>query len=176
MCVAMSIVYGILHDLITTQICLEYFTVFHPDIFHTENPFLLALGWGVIATWWVGLFLGLLVAGAARIGDLRRLSWRELLRPLVVVMLCSYAAAIVAGAFAALTMPKISRVFSPEGSKMEVLSHYSQAVQHRIMIDFFAHNASYFASAAGAVLLCAWIISRRSKLGIAGSAISDRNV
>jgi len=66
MCVAMAVAYGIVHDQITVRICLEYFTVGHPPVFPTSDPTLLALGWGVIATWWVGLLLGILLACAAR--------------------------------------------------------------------------------------------------------------
>ena len=48
--------YGIAHDSVTAHVCVEYFSVAHPPIFGgTHSPILLALGWGVIATWWVGL-------------------------------------------------------------------------------------------------------------------------
>ncbi|RIV77594.1 hypothetical protein [Pelagerythrobacter aerophilus] len=47
-----AIIYGILHDLITAHVALEYFTIAHPPVFPTRNPMLLAFGWGVIATWW----------------------------------------------------------------------------------------------------------------------------
>jgi hypothetical protein len=57
--------YGIVHDQITARICIEYFTVFHPPVFRTENPTLLGLGWGVIATWWLGAIMGVLLATAA---------------------------------------------------------------------------------------------------------------
>jgi hypothetical protein len=69
LCVAAAIAYGVAHDQITARVCLEYFTVFHPPVFATQSPTALAFGWGVIATWWVGLFLGLLLALAARAGS-----------------------------------------------------------------------------------------------------------
>jgi hypothetical protein len=54
----------------TVAICLDRgqpgSREFHPDIFHTQSPTLLALGWGVVATWWVSLFLGIMLAIAAR--------------------------------------------------------------------------------------------------------------
>jgi len=49
-CVVAAILYGIVHDQITARICVEYFSVFHPAIFSTESPTLLALGWGMVAT------------------------------------------------------------------------------------------------------------------------------
>jgi hypothetical protein len=51
LCIVAAIVYGILHDQVTARVCVEYFTIGHPPIFHTDDPTLLALGWGVIATW-----------------------------------------------------------------------------------------------------------------------------
>ena len=59
---------GIPHDLITAHLCLEYFTVAHPFIFPSNKPVVTALLWGVIATWWVGLILGVGLAIAARAG------------------------------------------------------------------------------------------------------------
>jgi hypothetical protein len=46
-CVAAAIIYGILHDQITARVCVEYFTIFHPPVFATQSPTLLAFGWGV---------------------------------------------------------------------------------------------------------------------------------
>jgi hypothetical protein len=51
LCIVAAMVYGILHDQVTARVCVEYFTIGHPPIFHTDDPTLLAFGWGVIATW-----------------------------------------------------------------------------------------------------------------------------
>ena len=67
LCIAAAIVYGIVHDQFTACICLEYFTVFHPQIFPTQSPTLLAIGWGILATWWVGAFLGVLLGIAGEV-------------------------------------------------------------------------------------------------------------
>src|SRR5688500_10199748 len=68
LCILFAAVYGILHDQFTARVCVEYFTIGHPPVFDTEDPTLLGLGWGVIATWWVGLIMGLPLAVAARLG------------------------------------------------------------------------------------------------------------
>jgi len=60
--IAAAILYGIVHDQFTARICVEYFTVFHPPVFATRSPTLLGIGWGIIATWWVGALLGLVLA------------------------------------------------------------------------------------------------------------------
>ncbi len=63
LCVGAAIGYGILHDEVTARICVEYFTVGHPDLFGTDSPTLLGIGWGIVATWWAGLLLGIPLAG-----------------------------------------------------------------------------------------------------------------
>jgi hypothetical protein len=66
LCTASAVLYGICHDQVTARVCVEYFTVGHAPIFHTESPTLLAFWFGTMATWWVGLILGVLAALAAR--------------------------------------------------------------------------------------------------------------
>ncbi len=72
-CIVAAIVYGILHDQVTARVCVEYFTIGHPPIFHTDDPTLLAFGWGVIATWWMGAILAVPAVLTSRVG-----SWPKL--------------------------------------------------------------------------------------------------
>lgn len=60
--VAAAVAYGVLHDQVTARICVEYFTIGHPLLVPSYSPTLLALAWGVVATWWVGLVGGLVLA------------------------------------------------------------------------------------------------------------------
>ena len=88
LCTLGACLYGIIHDQITVRICLEYFVKpVHPPIFGgTHNPTLLALGWGVIATWWVGFFLGLALALCATEGRAPKLPPSQLLKPLALTL------------------------------------------------------------------------------------------
>ena len=86
-CVFAAVLYGIIHDQFTAHICVEYIWVFHPPVFSTTSPALLALGWGVIATWWMGAFLGVLLAFAARVGSRKKIDLSELLRPISELLL-----------------------------------------------------------------------------------------
>ena len=43
LCIAVAVVYGILHDQVTARVCVEYFTIGHPPMFPTNSPTL--LGW-----------------------------------------------------------------------------------------------------------------------------------
>ena len=58
LCIFSAVLYGILHDQVTARVCVEYFTIGHPPVFATESPTLLAIGWGIIATWWGRAVLG----------------------------------------------------------------------------------------------------------------------
>jgi hypothetical protein len=92
-----AIVYGIIHDQITARICVEYFTIGHAPVFNSDDPTLLGLGWGVLATWWVGLLLGLPLAVMARIGNLPKRSAGSLVRPIVRLMAITAACAFASG-------------------------------------------------------------------------------
>lgn len=86
-----AVCYGITHDLITTHINFDYFAsdrthhgpytrVHFPYIYKSQNKILYALLWGTIATWWVGLPLGLVWAVAGRCGDdKQKLNWKDLI-------------------------------------------------------------------------------------------------
>src|SRR5690349_1028424 len=94
LCIVMAVLYGIVHDQITARICVEYFTIGHPPVFGTDDPTLLGLGWGIIATWWVGAILGVILAAAACVGPWPKLDAQKLMGPLALMLLivCSLAA------------------------------------------------------------------------------------
>lgn len=53
---------GISLDLVTANVAVEYFSVYHPHVVDSESPWILALVWGVIASWWAGAIAGTVVA------------------------------------------------------------------------------------------------------------------
>lgn len=143
-----AILYGIVHDLVTTQISLEYFTLGHPNLFHTKSPLLLALGWGTIATWWVGLPLGCLLALAAELGPLPPVSWRKLLRPMATVLIANLALAFIAGLFCYFVLQ----------TRFDLGGNVSPEVDRRFFAVWITHNASYLLGAIGGLALCGWAI------------------
>ena len=78
LCIGSAVAYGILHDQVTARVCVEYFTIGHPPVFSAVSPTMLGIGWGIIATWWVGLLLGIPLAVAARAGRRTKRSARGL--------------------------------------------------------------------------------------------------
>lgn len=150
-----AVVYGILHDQVTAHVCVEYFTIAHPQIFPTESPFLLAIGWGIIATWWVGLPLGVLLAFAARIGRNAKLGLAQVRRPIILLMASSGCAALLSGVVGASLVATHVMDLGYWGPLIPS-NHWSA-----FAFDMWAHSASYFVGAFGGLLLVALTIKRR---------------
>jgi len=161
-CVVASVLYGILHDQVTAHICVEYFSVFHSPVFPTESPTLLALGWGVIATWWMGAFLGVLLAIASRAGSRRKVDAAELVRPISELLVTMACLAVVAGLIGYI-LARSGAIIPPEW----VASVLPQARHARFMADWWAHNASYLVGFFGGIALC--IVTFRKRLSPASS-------
>ena len=156
--IAAAICYGILHDQVTARICVEYFTVFHPPVFPTDDPTLLALGWGVIATWWLGAFLGVVLAISARTGHRRKVAARELVRPIQRLLAVMALSALLCG----MTGYVLTRrgMISPPVWVQGVLPQRSYSA---FMADWCAHNASYAAATVGGIVLC--VMTYRKRVG-----------
>jgi|SRR5579859_6971364 len=156
LCILAAITYGIVHDQITARICIEYFTIGHPPVFHTTSPTLLGLGWGVIATWWVGLFLGVPLALAARCGTRTRLTAAQLtpsIAKLLVVMAC---AAFLAGLMGFILASR-GTIQLPDFMAGSIPSN------HRVgfMADWWAHSASYLSGFVGGMVVIVWSWRKR---------------
>ena len=153
-----AIFYGVVHDQITARICVEYFTIGHPSILnHTHSPTLLGLGWGIIATWWVGLFFGVPLAMIAQSGRLRRkISWFELIKPVAALLAIMAIVAFTAGAVAYRQADR--GVISLQG---ELSDKVPFEVQTRFIAVMAAHIASYAAGFVGGLVLCGYVWVRR---------------
>ena len=100
-CIGAAMLYGIVHDQITARVCLEYFSVWHPPILphwlNPQSPTDQALFWGVAATWWMGLFIGVPLSIVARVGSKPPLSARDLRRPTGLLLITMAVCALLAG-------------------------------------------------------------------------------
>jgi hypothetical protein len=153
-----AVLYGEVHDQVTARLCPEYFTVGHadlgmPQVFHSSSPTVLALAWGVVATWWVGLPLGIALALCARAGRWPTLASQELTRPILLLLLAMATCAVLGGAL----LPPLLRV--PDA--------VPEPARGRFAIDSGAHLAAYLSGAVGAVGLCARTLACRRRLAAA---------
>lgn len=52
--VAATAAFGIALDLVTAHVAVEYFSVHHPHVVDSDSPVVMALIWGIGASWWFG--------------------------------------------------------------------------------------------------------------------------
>lgn len=152
--------YGVLHDLVTAHVCLQYFTEFHPDLGIAPDPIAQALAWGVIATWWVGLPLGGVVAFANLFGSRPHLSTRQLVKPISVLLIVMAICAAAAGGIGYLVGEPITSMVFPEGQ------HYGSEFGRRFGAVLFTHNASYFSGIFGGIALAVWVWVKRGRFSV----------
>jgi hypothetical protein len=148
LCVAAAVVYGVLHDQITARVCVEYFTIGHPRVFDTDSPTLLGLGWGVIATWWVGLILGAALAFAATRGPRPQRTAASLIRPLVRLLAVTASVAIAAGLLGWYLGAQQWVVLVDPLARLVPRDHHAAFIA-----DLWAHSASYLAAFVGGLVL-----------------------
>jgi hypothetical protein len=159
LCIGAAVAYGLVHDQITARVSIEYFTIGHPRLFATDDPTPHALAWGVIATWWVGVLLGIPLAIAARRGPRPKLAARDLLRPigvlLLVMALCALAGAAIGH-------------FGAERNWFVLFGELRERVPPEKQIAFMtaggAHSASYLVGFVGGVVLIVKTWRRRSAM------------
>lgn len=159
LCVALAIAYGIVHDMVTAHVCVEYFTIGHPTVIESTSPVMLALTWGVLATWWVGLGLGLLLGLVCRVGARPRIGWQGVLEP-ALWLLATMAVLAVAAGF-------VGRWLAIDG-KVWLVDPFAGRVPADRHVDFltclWSHNASYLAGALGGIVVAVILWRRRGRL------------
>lgn len=150
-----AIAYGIVHDQITARVCVEYFTIGHPPVFvfETSDPTLLGFAWGIIATWWMGVLLGVPLAVAARAGSRPKWSLFSLIRPITILLGIMGVSALVSG-IAGWLAAKNGLIFLV-GPMAETIPHDRHIL---FLADLWAHSASYIVGFVGgiAVIISVW--------------------
>jgi hypothetical protein len=160
LCMLAAIAYGVVHDQITVRVCVEYFSVTHPHLVSTNSPTVLALAWGVWATWWVGLALGIILALTARVGRWPTLDARDLLKSVLILLGVMAFLATLAG-IAGYQLASQGKVTMP----IEAADAIPTAMHHRWMAAYFAHNASYDVGFVGGIVLSVLALLTRRRRG-----------
>ena len=159
LCIASAVVYGTLHDLVTARVCVEYFTIGHTPPFPTDSPTLLALQFGILATWWGGLSLGILAALVSRVGTWPKLNAAYLVRP-VIGLLCVMAIASLLEGITGYQLAKVSDLTLPEpfGPRVPKAHHCF------FFADSLAHMISYLVGVVGGWILCLRVLIQRRRM------------
>lgn len=154
-----AVTYGILHDQVTARLCIEYFTIFHRRAFAGDSPTLHALYWGVVATWWMGLGLGIPICLFARYGRRPKLTARDLVRPLVWLMVASGLLSSIFGT--------VGYFYAQAGDSPLSEPWFSLVPRARhafFLADLWAHRAAYATGLVGSVFIWGWCVYRRNVL------------
>ena len=157
-CIACAVGYGIVHDEITAHLCVEYFTVGHVSLPGLHDPTVLGLVWGVLATWWVGLALGVPLGILCRLGTWPRLTVREVRGPVLLLAGAVGVTSLLAGLLAyaggrngTLLLPYMWAARVPA-------SH-----QAAYLADLWAHQNAYNVGTCGGLVVCAWAWRERAR-------------
>ncbi|HEX4083943.1 MAG TPA: hypothetical protein VHY22_03450 [Chthoniobacteraceae bacterium] len=140
--------YGIVHDEITAHVCVEYFTLAHPPLFHTESPAALGICWGIAATIGIGIVLGFVLATAARSGEAPQWPEPKLMRAILALLGAMAIAASLAGV-SGYELARHSLIHLPE-SLAQIIR---PVLRDRFMGVWFAHIASYLVGLGGGAFL-----------------------
>ncbi len=145
-----AILYGTIHDQVTARICVEYFTIGHTRLIDSDSPTVLGFYWGVIATWWCGLTLGIGLAVACRAGARPKFTCSQLFRPIGILLCCMFGVAILAGLIGYLTSSTGMFHLVPRlASQVPVEKHVA------FLTVGWAHSGSYLAGMIGGIYL--WV-------------------
>jgi hypothetical protein len=154
--VGLSCAYGIVHDQITARVCIEYFTIGHVSPANIPwTPTVLGLFWGIVATWWVGVLLGIPLTICARVGPWPKRTARELLRPLLLLLAITFTCAMTGLLVARLTGFTVPRHILSERLPDDRVAVFSA--------DLVTHNLSYGVGLFGGPWLGAWVLRERLK-------------
>lgn len=153
-----AVTYGVIHDQVTARICVEYFTIGHPRLIDSDSPTVLGFYWGVVATWWVGLPIGIGLAISARAGQRPKLVWSQLVRPIGVLLCSMFTVAILAG---------LIGYFTSSAGIFYLVERLASRIPEEKHVAFltagWAHAASYLSAIIGAIVLWIFTWRRRGK-------------
>lgn len=150
--------YAVLQDQVSARLCPEYFTVLHRPIPGVTDPTLLGVCWGFLGGWWGGVLLGYAAGLTATLGDRPKLSPRELVQP-IGLLVGGVAAATALAGFSVWRHSEMLGVTLDPGMAEAV-----PVRRHRALLTVACyHFVAYASSVLGGVVLCVWVRSERRK-------------
>lgn len=146
---------GLCLDVVTANVAVEYFTVHHPRVVDSRSPWVMALIWGIGASWWFGAIAG---AALAWINHRRTqpLAPRRILKEVAIacaVLWCVMISILVAIYLFAGTIPEEIRRPSFESDR-------------RIMAVALAHQFEYLLGGIALVIVGVRLWRARAGAGV----------
>lgn len=153
-----AICYGIIHDLITAHLCVEYFTIGHPKIIESNSPIHLALLWGVIATWWIAFPMGLVIAAFNYFGTNPVLGYNYVMKLILKLTLVMFVTALLAGIIGYL-LTELDVIYL-----LPRLASQMKETKYSIFLAVgWAHTSSYLTGTFGSIVICRLIYEKRKE-------------
>jgi hypothetical protein len=115
--------------------------------------------WGIVATWWFALPLGVALASAARLGDRPRLTALQLVKPVLALLGAMAIVALLSGITGYVLAARHSIV-----PNEWILLNIPGSRQSAFIADWWAHSASYISGFLGGIVLCLYVWRSRSRL------------
>jgi len=161
--ILLSIAYGILHDMVTAHVAVQYFTEYHPHLVDSKSPIVMALLWGVVATWWFGAMAGLVIGIADVVG-------KSPIVPAHAVLKLAGKALLVVLALAMLVLV-FSLALKDHMPRMMDDYFYDEAPSLRLRLGSVgnAHLFSYAGCLLAVIWVCVSIAVQRRRLRFASS-------
>jgi hypothetical protein len=126
------------------------------------------LGWGTLATWWVGLIFGIPAALASRAGSWPKLDAAHLV-PAIACLLTVMAVASLLAGITGYQLAQASGMTLPEplGSRIPKEHH------HAFFADTLAHLAAYTVGILGGMIVCVRALVQRRRRARAAPLTDD---
>jgi hypothetical protein len=167
-----AVLYGIINDQITVSLSPEYFSVFKRQQFwdllvaaRFENAptRVQAIVIGAAATWWVGMLLGLMVGVAGAIGRAPRLTTRQFLKAVGLVMLVAAGTSLAFGCVGCAQGPVRH---GSEPGKIDEIWPFLQGIRdtRRAFAVGCWHDGAYLGGLIGTILAC-WRVRKWRRHG-----------
>jgi hypothetical protein len=174
-----SVLYGIINDQITATISPEYYTVYKHHQFTPaleefglmEAPMRVqAIVIGTLATWWYGLFLGIMLGISSMVGRYAPLSTLQFMRIVGAVMAFTLAVSVIFGLAAYIVEPLVN----PTAASKPFLTGI-QDIRSAYCVGNW-HNGSYIAAMAATLYASFWAQKKRRKTALAEETKTSKNM
>jgi uncharacterized membrane protein len=164
------VLYGIINDQMTATISPEYYTIYkHRQFTPALEMFRLmdapvrvqAVVIGTLATWWYGLFLGIMLGISSIVGRYAPLSTLQYIQIVGAVMAFTLAVSVIFGVVAYIVEPLVN----PTAASRPFLTGI-QDIRRAYCVGNW-HNGSYIAALAATFIASFWAQKVRRKVALA---------
>ncbi len=169
LCMAASMLFGILHNQFSVRVNLEYFTIGHKALIRSTSPTLMGIAWGIHPNWWVGFAMGVLLSIVGRAGKWPKRDARSFLKPLLILFVIAGIASATAGIFGyKLANNGTLALYEPLSSLVPASGHSSY------IAALWMHTASYTAGTMGGLILALFVFTGRIRSSLPKDTLAHR--